>query len=178
VLKYLYQKVLDILNEMLNPYGVIVEKVATRDYRFNKAYQQAIEDKKIADQFVEKNKSATKAAKEEYLMKLEQAKGDVEKMKAKVNGEFQQAKIEADAYYEQQSKIAQAIEVEGRTEAKAIEKMNKALAGSGGEVMVKLKIAEALADKKILLLPISGGGVDLRTLNVNELIGVATTVGK
>lgn len=167
------QNAQDVLNDMLLPFGVIVERVATRDYRFNPAYQQAIEDKKIADQQAEKNKSATKAAREEYLKKLEEAKGEVAKMMARVNGEYLQAKIAADAYFEQQSRIAEAIKAEGRAEARGIEEMNKALAGGGGEVMVKLKIAEALADKRIVLLPTSGGGVDLRTLDVNQLIGIA-----
>ena len=166
------QQALDILNDMLTPYGIIVEKVLTRDYRFNPAYQKAIEDKKVADQNAAKYKSAARAALEEYLKKVEEAKGEVAKMTASVDGEFEKAKIAADAYYDQQSKIAQAIETEGRTEAKGIEEMNKALAGSGGEVMVKLKIAEALKDKKIILLPTSGGGVDLRTLDVNELIAI------
>jgi hypothetical protein len=48
--------------------------------------------------------------------------------------------------------------------------MNKALTGSGGEVMVKLKLAEALAGKRILLLPVAGGGLDIKTTNVNQLL--------
>jgi regulator of protease activity HflC (stomatin/prohibitin superfamily) len=159
------------LNDMMNPYGIIVERVSTKDYRFNPAYQQAIEDKKVADQVAEQNKSATKAALEEYLKKLEDAKGEVNKMVAEADGRFRQAQIEADAYYEQQERIAAAIEAEGTAEAKGITEMNKALAGSGGEVMVKLKLAEALAGKRILLLPVaSGGGLDIKTMNVNRLL--------
>ncbi len=159
------------LNEMMNPYGVIVERVSTKDYRFNPAYQKAIEDKKVADQVAEQNKSATKAALEEYVKKLEDAKGEVNKMVAESDGRFRQAEIEADAYYEQQQRIAAAIEAEGVAEAKGITEMNKALAGSGGEVMVKLKLAEALAGKRILLLPVSsGGGLDVKTTNVNRLL--------
>ena len=167
------QEVEQILNEILNDYGLIVERVLTRDYRFNKAYQQAIEDKKVADQLAEKNKSAAKAATEEYLMKLEEAKGEVAKMKAKVDGDFRQAKINADAYYQQQERLAEAIRAEGRAEAKGIEEMNKALSGGGGEIMVKLEIAKALQGKKIILLPTSGGGIDLRTLDVNSLLGIS-----
>ncbi|MBN1297270.1 prohibitin family protein [bacterium] len=162
-----------ILNDMLNPYGVIVERIMTRDYRFNTAYQKAIEDKKIADQLAEKNKSATRAATEEYLKKLEEAKGEVSKMKAQVDGEFRQAQINADAYFGKQEKLAEAIRAEGRAEARGIEVMNKALSGSGGEVMVKLEIAKALQNKRIILLPTSGGGIDLRTLDVNQLLGIS-----
>jgi regulator of protease activity HflC (stomatin/prohibitin superfamily) len=158
------------LNELLTPYGVIVERISTKDYRFNPAYQRAIEDKKVADQVAEQNKAATHAAQEEYLKKLEDAKGEVNKMVAETDGRFRQAQIEADAYYEQQQRFAEAIEAEGLAEAQGITEMNKALAGSGGEVMVKLKIAEALAGKKIILLPLAGGGMDIKTTNINKIL--------
>lgn len=164
------EKVKEVLNSLLNPYGVIVERVSTKDYRFNPAYQKAIEDKKVADQLAEKNKSATKAAEEEYRRKLEEAKGEVNKMVAEVDGRFRQAQIEADAYYEQQRRIAEAIEAEGVAEAKGITEMNKALQGSGGEVMVKLKLAEALEGKKIVLLPLSGQGMDIKTTDINKIL--------
>ena len=91
-------------------------------------------------------------------------------MTARANGSFEVAKIEADAYFEQQEKVAQAIQVEGRAEAEGIMKMNEALAGAGGEAMVKLKIAEALNGKKIMMLPIGGGGLDVRSTDINDLL--------
>ncbi|NCO52942.1 MAG: prohibitin family protein, partial [Deltaproteobacteria bacterium] len=57
-----------------------------------------------------------------------------------------------------------------RAEAQGIEQMNKALAGAGGETLVKLQVAEALQGKKIILLPVSEGGMNLKTTNINELI--------
>ena len=36
--------------------------------------------------------------------------------------------------------------------------------------MVKMKIAEALEGKKIVLLPISGSGMDIKTTDVNKLL--------
>jgi hypothetical protein len=149
---------------------VIVERVSTKDYRFNEAYQQAVEARMVADQVAEQNKSATKAAEEEYLKKLQDAQGEVNKMVAEVDGRFRQAQIEADAYYEQQQRIAEAIEAEGIADAKGITELNKALAGSGGEVMVKLKVAEALAGKKIVLLPFASGGMDIKTTNINKIL--------
>jgi regulator of protease activity HflC (stomatin/prohibitin superfamily) len=158
------------LQEILGPMGVIVERVLTKDYRFNPEYQKAIEDKKVADQKVEKNKSAQKAAKEEYEKKLQDAQGEVNKMIADADGQYQKAKIEADAYYVKQARVAKAIRAEGKAEAKGIQKMNEALRGSGGETLVKLKIADALQEKKILLLPVSGGGMNLKTTDINRLI--------
>jgi regulator of protease activity HflC (stomatin/prohibitin superfamily) len=160
----------EVLQEILGPMGVVVINVLTKDYRFNKEYQKAIEDRKVADQQAEKNKSGQRAAAEEYKRKLEQSRGEVNKMIAKADGEYLQAKIEADAYFEKQKLLAQAIEAEGIAEARGIKEMNDALTGIGGETLVKLKIAEALQGKKILLLPVSEGGMNLRTMDINQLI--------
>ena len=159
-----------VLQEMLGPYGIIVEKVLTKDYRFNHEYQKAIEDKKVADQQMEQNKSAQHAALEEYKKILEEARGEVNKLIADADGAFLKAKIEADAYYQKQQYLAEAIRAEGKAEAQGIEQMNKALAGSGGETMVKLAIAEALQGKQIMLLPLAEGGMNLKTTNMNTLI--------
>ena len=136
-----------LLNEILNPYGVIVEKVLTKDYRFNREYQQAIEDKKVADQQTEKLRSEVLAKQEEYKRKLERAKGEVFKDIAKADGDYEQAKIAADVYYIQQQNIAKAIQQEGKAEAQGIQKLNEALAEQGGKIMVKLEMAKALKDK-------------------------------
>ena len=158
------------LQSVLEPLGVIVERVLPQDYRFNVEYQQAIEDKKVADQNVEKYKAATRAAREEYLRKLQEAQGTVNEMIARADGQYEQARIEADAYYSQQEQIAQAIEAEGEAQAEGIRSLNEALAGSGGETMVKLEIARALAGKRIVLIPSSEGGFNLRTLDMNQLL--------
>lgn len=160
-----------VLNEILKPYGVEVTQVGTRDYRFNPAYQAAIEEKKVADQEVEKLKSETRATVENFLTEVEKAKAENGKLEEEANGEYRRAVIEADAYYEQQKSLAQAILAEAKAEAEGIREMNAALSGSGGEMMVKLKIAEALKDKRMIMLPSGGeGGLDVRSTNVNQLL--------
>ena len=168
------QKAKEVLQQILGPMGIIVEKVLTKDYSFNPEYQKAIEDKKVADQRVEKNKSAQRAALEEYKRKLEEAKGEVNRMVADADGQYRKAKIEADVFYEKQKLIAEAIKTEGIATAKGIQEMNKAMEGSGGEALVKLQIAEAIQGKRIVLLPISEGGMNLKTTDINQLIN---TVG-
>jgi regulator of protease activity HflC (stomatin/prohibitin superfamily) len=121
------QRAKDILQEMLGPMGIVVEKVLTKDYRFNKEYQKAIEDKKVADQQVQKNRSAQHAALEEYRRKLEEAKGEVNKMVADADGVYRKAKIEADVYFEKQKLLAEAIRAEGIAEAKGIQEMKRLL---------------------------------------------------
>jgi regulator of protease activity HflC (stomatin/prohibitin superfamily) len=175
------QKTKEILQDILGPMGIVVEKVLTKDYRFNPEYQKAIEDKKVADQRVEKNKSAQRAALEEYIRKLEEARGEVNKLIADADGQYRKAKIEADVYYEQQKLIAEAIKTEGIATAKGIQEMNNAMTGSGGEALVKLRIAEAIQGKRIILLPISEGGMNLKTTDINQLIntmGVKALAGQ
>lgn len=164
------QRTKEVLQEMLGSMGVVVEKVLTKDYRFNQEYQKAIEDKKVADQQVQKNRSAQHAALEEYKRKLEEAKGEVNKMVADADGTYRKAEIEADVYYEKQALLAEAIKAEGIAEAKGIQEMNQALAGMGGEAFVKLQIAEAIQGKRIMLLPVSEGGMNLKTTDINRLI--------
>jgi len=163
-------KAREALQEILGPMGIIVEKVLTNDYRFNPEYQKAIEDKKVADQQVEKNKSAQHAATEEYKRKLEEARGEVNKMVADADGQYLKDQIEADVYQEQQQLLAKAIQAEGIAEANGIQEMNNALAGSGGEAIVKLRIAEVIQGKRIILLPVSEGGMNLKTTDINRLI--------
>jgi regulator of protease activity HflC (stomatin/prohibitin superfamily) len=164
------QRAREILQKILHPLGIIVEKVLTKNYRFNPKYQKAIEDKKVADQRVERNKSAQKAAAEEYKRKLEEAKGEVNKMVANADGAYRKAKIETDAYYEKQELLAEAIKTEGIANAKGIQEMNNAMLSAGSETLVKLRIAEALQGKRIILLPVSEGGMNLKTTDINRLI--------
>lgn len=166
------EKVKDALQAILEPMGIIVEKVLTKDYEFNPQYQKAIEDKKVADQQVEKNKSAQRATEEEYLRKLEEVKGEVNKIVADADGEYRRAKIEADAYYKKQQMLAEAIKAEGIAEARGIQEMNNAMLSAGGETYVKLQIAEALTGKKIVLIPVSEGGMNLKTTDINQLINM------
>lgn len=160
----------DELQKILGPMGIVVEKVLTNDYRFNTEYTKAIEDKKVADQQVEKNKSAQHAALEEYKRKLEEARGEVNKMVADADGQYLKDKIEADVYQEQQQFLAEAIRTEGIADAKGIQEMNNALAGAGGEAIVKLRIAEAMQGKHIMLLPMSEGGMNLKTTDMNKMV--------
>ena len=160
----------EVLQDILGPMGIVVKHVLTRDYRFNADYQKAIEDRKIADQQAEKNKAGQRAALEEYKRKLEEARGEVNKIVADADGDFQKAKIEADAYFEKQQRIAEAVRTEAVTEARGIREMNNAMNRAGGETLVKLKIAESLQGKKIILLPMSEGGMNLKTTDMNQLI--------
>jgi hypothetical protein len=66
--------------------------------------------------------------------------------------------------------LAEAIKTEGIADAKGIQEMNNALAGAGGEAIVKSRIAEAMQGRYIMLLPVSEGGMNLKIPELNRLI--------
>ena len=158
-----------LLSEALNPEGVIVEQVLLNEHRFNPEYQEVIRQKKLAEQNAEKTKSEAQAAGEESKRNLETARGKVAQQVAAAQGRLQQVKLSTDATLIQSENDAIAIVTEAKANAQAIQKRNEALAGAGGKTMVKLKIAEALIGKSIVLVP-SGKGANIQTLDVNQLV--------
>ncbi len=155
----------------LGPEGVIVEQVILGEHRFAPAYEEVIREKKLAEQNGEKLKSEAQAAAEESKRNLESARGVVSKDIATSKGELEQAKLGADAQLVKAKNEATASLTEAKTRAQSIEKENAALGGAGGRTMVKLKIAEALKGKRLVMIP-TGKGANLQTLDVNDLITV------
>ncbi len=158
-----------LLSGALGPEGIIVEQVILGEHRFNPEYEAVIREKKLAEQNAEKLKSEALAAAEASKRNLEAAKGQVAQQIAGVAGLLAQAKLTADSSLVQSQNEAEAILIEARANAQAIEKRNEALAGAGGRTMVKLKIAEALAGKRIVMLP--SKGANIQTLDINQLVG-------
>lgn len=158
------------LDKILRPEGIIVQQVLLGEHHFAPEYQQVIREKKLAEQGAGRLHSEARAAAERSKSNLEKAKGTAAQTLAKAQGELDTVKLEADAYFFENQKKAEAILAEKKAHAQAIRKRNEALAGSGGKTMVKLKLAEALAGKQILFVPAGKGGVNLQTLNLNQLL--------
>ncbi|MFL5389977.1 MAG: SPFH domain-containing protein [Myxococcales bacterium] len=158
------------LAAVLDPEGIIVERVILGEHRFNPEYEKVIHDKKLAEQTAERMVSEGKAAQQEALRNLETAKGQVSQQMAKAKGQLDQVKLQTDAEFFRAQRDAEAILAEKRARAKGIEKQNAAMSGAGGRTMVKLRVAEALEGKQILFVPSGGKGGALQTTNVNDLI--------
>jgi regulator of protease activity HflC (stomatin/prohibitin superfamily) len=156
------------LNAQLNPEGVLITQVLLGEHKFNDRYEQIIKDKKVAEQDAERLISETEAAREQMRRELEVAKGAVSKAIEVSMGLAKQRTIESDAYYYSQERVAQATLTEAKASAKGVSEQARALAGSGGDNMVKLKLAQALKGKNIIFVPT--GGMDLRTTNMNDLL--------
>jgi regulator of protease activity HflC (stomatin/prohibitin superfamily) len=158
------------LRRALEPYGLVCERVVLGNYRFHKAYQAAIDQKKVADQTVNKNRSAAEAAVKEWERELETTKGQVAQLLATEHGKAQQVTLQTDAYYEAKKLEADAIVAEKAANAQGITKMKEAMSGAGGRTMVKLRIADALKGKKIVLFPTSDSAINLQQTDVNRFL--------
>jgi regulator of protease activity HflC (stomatin/prohibitin superfamily) len=159
---------LNRLAEELAPFGIVCERVVLGNYRFHTKYQDAIDAKKVADQAVNKNRSAAEAAVKEWERDLEKTKGEVGQRIAAERGKAQQKRLQADAYFEAKKLEADAIISEKTANAEGIQKLKEAMAGSGGRTMVKLRVAEALRGKRIVLFPTSDGALNLQRTDINE----------
>ncbi|MBI3334604.1 prohibitin family protein [Candidatus Pacearchaeota archaeon] len=164
------EKAREALQKILKPYGIIVEKVAPKDYRFvNPKYAEAIKDRKLADAQVLELESQIEAQREMNKKLLQDAAGGVNKKRAEIDGRLKEAVIKADAYMLQQGRIAEALLAEGKANAEGIAKEREAMASTGGETMVKMKLAEVLQGKRIIMVP-ETGGMGLTTFDMNEFL--------
>jgi regulator of protease activity HflC (stomatin/prohibitin superfamily) len=159
-----------VLTAELQPYGVIISQVILHEHRFAPEYERVIHDRKLAEQRAQQLRSEAEAAQQEQLRNLETARGKVAADIAAATGALEQAKLGADAELYQQQQNSDAIVAERSAHAKAIAKRNEALRGAGGRAMVKLRVAEALEGKSIVLVPGGANGVGVNKLDVNKLV--------
>src|SRR5262249_41942643 len=152
------------------PFGVNISQVILHEHRFSREYEHVIHDRKLAEQRAEQLKSEAEAASQESLRNLESARGKVAADIAAAEGRLKQARLGADAAYFPQQQKAGAAGAERRGKAKAIATRNEARRGGGGGAMVKLKVAEAIDGKAIVLVPTGQAGAAFNRLDVNKMV--------
>lgn len=157
-----------VCNHYLEPEGVLVDQVLLGEHKFNAEYEQVIKDKTVAEQEAARLRSETEAAREQMRRELEVAKGQVNQTIEQARGEASKAQLAADATYFMRQREAEALLAEARSRTEGLKAQSRAMSGTGGRNMVKIKVAEALANKPIVFLP-SGSG-DFRTTNMNQLL--------
>ena len=157
------------LTEELSGEGIVILDVMPVEQRFNPEYERVIHERKIAEQNAERLKSEAQAAEAEQSRLLEKARGDVQAQIAEAKGRVERIRISADRALYENERSAKALLVEATARAKAIEKQNKAMSGAGGRTAVKLRIAEALAGKPILIVP-AATGTNIQKLDVTRIV--------
>jgi membrane protease subunit HflC len=164
------------LNALLEPHGVHIIKIVTPRPKFEAKYEQAIEDRKVADQEVEKLRTRAEQLKQERERRMAEIDStrtvEYEALKGELTAkiiatERERVKVErdADAYATERLGEAEARraamieEARGLTEkatreAEGLRAITAALE-QGGEVLVREELVELLRKVKFTLLPYS-----------------------
>lgn len=157
------------LQKIFDEYGIILERVAVMDYRFDPDYLKVITEKKIAEAKTLEVRAQIEAQREANKRRVNEAEGQVKAMIAAVQGRYSNTVSAADAEFDQKKILAEAILTEGTNTALAIVKQREAMASAGGETQIQLAIATNLLGKRILMIP-TGNALNLQTLDVNKAL--------
>lgn len=146
----------ELLTKELEPAGIQVWGVLVRHYSYDERYQEAIEQRKIQDQMVFKNRAEAIAASEEAEKNRVLAEGkatiDVEQQR----GLSEVAKITADYDLYSRKRVAEGdllVEL-AKAESKRLE--NDALSAGGASNLVGLKMADAVRNTQVIIVPTDG----------------------
>ena len=156
------------LEAELKDKGIDVFQVLVRRYTYDARYQAAIEQRKIQDQLVYKNEAEAKAATAAAAKNKIIAQGAASTQVELARGEAEVKKLEAEADLYRRKKQADGDLLIKLAEAQGTELENQALRGVGSENMVGLRMADALRNTRVIVLPTDGEGgmnpLDLRSL--------------
>ena len=158
------QKLGDDVEEL----GIEIWHLMVRHYTYDQRYQDAIEQRKIQDQTVFKNRAEAVAASREAEKNRVLAEGTalIEVERERGRAEVTKITAEGDLYYRQ--KVAEGELLVALAEAEGTRLENSALQVSGASNMVGLEMAEVLEGAQVIVVPTDGtGGVnplDLDTL--------------
>jgi regulator of protease activity HflC (stomatin/prohibitin superfamily) len=162
-----------ILGAHLLPYGIVVEQVILGDFSFKPEYQKLINARKEAEKTAEKLEAEILATQEANQANLQSKVAELTETLTRAEGEFEQAKRNADAYLIQRQQGAQAIFAEKTAQAEGVRKERAALNSSAGDAYVNLQLIEALQKKEIRQIPkLPGGNVIIDGNKLLQQLGV------
>ncbi len=157
------------LQGIFDNYGIILERVAVMDYRFDPDYLKVITEKKIAEAKTLEIRAQVEAQREANKRLLNESEGQVKVMVASVLGRYSNTVSAADADLDRKKILAQAVLTEGTNTAQTLVKQREAIATAGGETQIQLAFATNLVGKRIIMIP-TGNGLNLQTLDLNKAL--------
>lgn len=157
----------NFLNRELVDYGLQVDHVLVRYFRYTEEIQRNIEEKKLKDQLVFKNQAEARAAAEGANLKkiIQEGQATVDIKLQEGRSYITTKDAERDLYVRKQR--AEADLLIKLAEAKKTQLRNEALQGAGSDRMVGLKMAEVYKGVEIIVLP-SDGPNGVNPLNLDQ----------
>lgn len=157
------------LQEIFDTYGIVLERVAVMDYRFDPDYLKVITEKKVAEAKTLEVRAQLEAQREANKRLLNESEGQVKATIATILGRYSNTVSAAEAEFDQKKVLADAILTEGTNSALSIVKQREAMASAGGETQIQLAFATNLIGKRIIMIP-SGNALNLQTLDLNKAL--------
>src|SRR6266853_1493706 len=157
------------LQSIFDGYGIILERVAVMDYRFDPDYLKVITEKKVAEAKTLEIRAQMEAQREANKRLINESEGQVKSMIASANGSYSNTVSAADADLDQKRTLATAILTEGTNTSLAIVKQREAMASAGGETQIQLAFATNLMVKRIIMIP-TGNAFNLQTFDLNKAL--------
>lgn len=138
--------------------GIELVKLLVRNITYDRAYQSQIEQRKIQDQMVFKNRAEGAAARAEAHKRQIISQGQAAVKVEIEKGEREVAKILADANLERRKKAADGDLLVKTAMATGIQLENRALQGGGSGNLVGQKLADLLKGVRVIVVPSTGAG--------------------
>ena len=163
------QEARDLLTTDLEKHGIQVWNVMVRHYTYDSRYQQLIEQRKIQDQTVFKNKAEALAATRNAEKNRVLAEGAAKVAVERERGEAEVRKIDADADLYYRTQIAEGDLLVSLAEAEGTRLENNALQAAGASNLVGLEMADALENIQVIVVPTDGSGA-VNPLDLDALL--------
>lgn len=157
------------LQAIYSGYGIVLERVAVMDYRFDPDYLKVITEKKVAEAKTLEVRAQMEAQREANKRMYNESEGQVKGVIASAMGRYSNTISAADADLDQKRILAEAILTEGTNSALTIVKQRESMASFGGEAQIQLALATNLLGKRIIMIP-SGNSLSLQTFDLNKAL--------
>jgi regulator of protease activity HflC (stomatin/prohibitin superfamily) len=154
------------LAKELEPFGILIDQLQVQQHRFDKEYQDAINAQKQAEADVQTLMEQQKNMVVQKQSELEGKRSEWNKRLEDALGEVGRIKNEADGYYQTKTNLAKATIAVAQADAEGVRKEAEALSKLGGDAYVKMQVAKQFAQKRILIVP----GSNVSTMNINEMV--------
>lgn len=159
----------DLLNTEMTQFGIEVEHVLVRQFRYTAEIQKNIEEKKLQDQLAQKNDSEAKAAIEQAVVKRITQEGEAAVRITIQEGLAYAVKKDAQKELYIRTKRAEADLLIQLAEAKRTKLENEAMQARGVDRKVALEMAKVLRGLEVIIIP-SGGPQGMNPLDLDEMI--------
>lgn len=176
-------RVADNMQGRLGYYGIKVLSVNLDDFRFERtlpdgtkdsSYQEKLNETQrwVQDTQRELERIDTEVAKKQKL--YNEAQAEVNRMIEEAKGVKAQADVRGQNYLKAKNNEAQSVLARGKAEVEGLVAQINALAGPGGKAILKLEVANQLAEGRQRFIVVEGGqkhdSVNVNKTDTNELI--------